>query len=278
MNASNTMICIENAAFAYGRQMVWQDLNLEVRKGDLMCLLGANGCGKTTLLNCLHGDLRLASGQISIEGTPIHTLPALDIARTIGVVFQEYATSFPYTVLDVVLMGRGPHLSMFSSPTREDRDIALSCLKNLGVLKLRDKKFTRISGGEKQLVLIARTLCQKPRIILMDEPTASLDFKNQALVLGMIRKLTDLGLTIIMTSHFPNHALLCADRVALMNDHTLVDSGDTRTIMTESNLKKTYDIDVRILSVNDPPNQEMIKFCMPSIRPDDLGDFSKDVC
>lgn len=272
-----TIIDISDAAFSYGGRPVWQNLNLSVKKGELLCLLGANGCGKTTLLNCIHGDLRLAKGQIRLKGTPIHRMPSIRIARQIGVVFQEHATSFPYSVLDVVLMGRGPHLSMFESPSETDREIAVTCLKNMGILRLRDKKFTQISGGEKQLVLIARTLAQKPEVILMDEPTSSLDFKNQALVLGIIRKLTRLGLTIIMTSHFPNHALLCADRVALMNHGTLVGIGDTHAVMTENNLQQTYEIDVKILTVTDPAAGGMIKFCMPCVNDDCICEFTDNI-
>ncbi len=258
-----TIIDISDAAFAYNGQPVWQNLNLSVRKGELLCLLGANGCGKTTLLNCIHGDLRLEKGCIRIKGEPIERMSGIRIARQIGMVFQEHTTSFPYSVLDVVLMGRGPHLSMFETPSKKDRDIALTSLKDMGILGLKDKKFTQISGGEKQLVLIARTLAQQPEVILMDEPTSSLDFKNQALVLSIIRNLTRIGLTIIMTSHFPNHALLCADRVALMNRGSLVGIGETHSIMTEENLEKTYEIGVKILTVDDPEGRGMVRFCMP---------------
>jgi len=155
---------------------------------------------------------------------------------------------------------------MFKSPSDKDRGIALKSLKSMGVLALKDKRYTEISGGERQLVLIARTLTQEPEVILLDEPTSFLDFKNQALVLEMIRKLARKGLTIIMTSHFPNHALICADRVALMSNGTMVAIGETHKIMTEINLEKTYDIGVKILSVNDKENGKTIKFCMPCIK------------
>ncbi|MCK5098240.1 MAG: ABC transporter ATP-binding protein, partial [Desulfobacteraceae bacterium] len=128
------------------------------------------------------------------------------------------------------------------------------------------KRYTEISGGERQLVLIARTLTQEPEVILLDEPTSFLDFKNQALVLEMISKLTRQGLTIIMTSHFPNHALICADRVALMNSGTMVAIGETQEIMTEINLEKTYDIGVKILSVDDQKEDKTFKFCMPCVK------------
>ena len=260
------IIEIINASFAYGKQGVWHNLNLSVFKGELLCILGANGCGKTTLLNCIHGDQHLKSGQILLNGKQINKLPTTQIAQKIGVVFQEHTTPFPYSVLDVVLMGRGPHLGMFESPSDKDKKIALNALKNMGVLTLKDKRYTEISGGERQLVLIARTLTQEPDILLLDEPTSFLDFKNQALVLEMIRKLTLQGLTIVMTSHFPNHALMSADRVALMNKGILVGIGDTEKIMTETNLEKTYGIGVKILSLEDEPGGKTIKYCMPCIK------------
>jgi iron complex transport system ATP-binding protein len=266
------VIDIKKASFAYARQTVWQDLTFSIFKGELLCLLGANGCGKTTLLNCLHGDQRLQKGHILLNGQQIDAMPTTEIARKIGVVFQEHTTPFPYSVLDVVLMGRGPHLGMFESPSEKDNEIAINSLKNMGVFDLKDKRYTEISGGERQLVLIARTLTQEPEIILLDEPTSFLDFKNQALVLEMIRKLTRQGLTVIMTSHFPNHALICADRVALMNQGTMVGVGKTKEIMTESNLEKTYGIGVKILSVDDDKKGEKIRFCMPCIREHSIGE------
>ncbi len=260
------VIEISDASFVYGQQMVWHSLNIDIFKGELLCLLGANGCGKTTLLNCMHGDMHLEKGSILLNGQKIETMQITSIAKKIGVVFQEHTTPFPYSVFDVVLMGRAPHLGMFESPSGEDRTITLNSLKTMGVFELKDKPYTEISGGERQLVLIARTLTQEPEVILLDEPTSFLDFKNQALVLGMIRKLTQHGLTIVMTSHFPNHALMCADRVALMNGKTLSEVGETHEIMTEKNLKKTYGIGVKILSVNDPEEDKVYKFCMPCVK------------
>jgi len=268
-----TVIDISSASFAYGKQEVWHDISFSVEKGELLCLLGANGCGKTTLLNCIHGDQHLKKGRILLNGESLKKMPITKIAKQIGVVFQEHTTPFPYSVLDVVLMGRGPHLGMFESPSKKDRAIALKSLENMGVSTLKDKRYTEISGGERQLVLIARTLTQEPQIILLDEPTSFLDFKNQALVLEMIQKLTTQGLTIIMTSHFPNHALICADRVALMNNGTMVGVGDTKEIMTEENLEKTYGIGVKILSVDNGAEGKPIQFCMPCIN---KGQFDRN--
>jgi iron complex transport system ATP-binding protein len=257
---------IADAAFAYARQLVWQGICLDVFKGELLCILGPNGCGKTTLLSCMHGARSLKKGTIALNRQPLENMGTSEIARKIGVVFQEHTTPFPYAVLDVVLMGRGPHLGLFQSPSAKDRQIALQNLDHMGVADLKDKRYTDISGGERQLVLIARTLTQEPEVILLDEPTSHLDFKNQALVLGMIKRLTVQGLTVVMTSHFPNHALICADRVAMMNNKGVVAVGETQKMMTETNLEKTYDIGVKIITVQDQKRDEALRFCMPCME------------
>ncbi len=192
-----------------------------------------------------------------------------------GFVFQEHSASFPYSVMEVVLMGRGPHLGLFESPSDKDREIAVRSLKQMNILSLKEKRYTQISGGERQLVLIARTLTQEPEVILLDEPTSHLDFRNQALVLGMIRRLSRQGLTIIMTSHFPNHALVCADRVAMINNGRLVGIGKTQKIMTERNMEKTYGIGVKILSFWDEKEDREIKYCIPRLEDEALDELSE---
>ena len=261
-------INISDAAFRYGSRNIWQDLNLEINRGETLCLLGPNGCGKTTLLNCIHGDLSLYRGVIHLHNRPVTEMGASQIARKMGYVFQEHSAPFPYPVMEVVRMGRAPHLSLFQTPGQEDTRIAESMLDRIGLLHLRNKRYTEISGGERQLVLIARSLAQEPEIVLLDEPTSHLDFRNQALILRMIRKLADRGLTIIMSSHFPNHALTLSCRVALMTKKGFVDVGPALDVMTDENLSRTYGIDVRVLSVKDPYLEEEVFFCVPRLAED----------
>lgn len=263
-------ISLEDAAFSYGDKGVFSGLNLEVSQGDILCLLGANGCGKTTLLRCLHGALALKKGKVWLDGEDILSLSTTEIAKKVGFVFQQHSAPFPYSVLEVVRMGRAPHLGMFASPSPMDTRIAEQALETVGVLYLRDKRYTEISGGERQLTLIARTLAQQPELILLDEPTASLDFKNQALVLRMIKKLAEQGLTIIMSSHFPNHALLFSSRVVMMNSGTFMDVGEPDEVITEENLRATYGMDVRIFSVIDPTSGDDIRFCIPASKATDI--------
>ena len=252
---------IESASFSYGDREIWKDINFEVRKGENLCLLGPNGCGKTTLLNCVHGDLRLKTGRIRLDNLSIRKLSVLDIARKMGYVFQEHSAPFPYTSLEVVRMGRAAHLGLFQTPSTEDTLLAKQLMDEMGIGHLCYQRYTKISGGERQLVLIARALCQQPEVLLFDEPTSHLDFKNQALVIKTIQRLTRKGLTIIMTSHFPNHAWSLSSRVALMNNGSIVALGSAKEIMTEENLSNTYGIKVKVYEALN--SDESINFCTP---------------
>lgn len=241
-------IQIQNASFSYdGKTPVWENVNLTVNEGDCFCILGANGCGKTTLLSCLNGGSRLSKGTILVNGKNVLDYSVTELATTVGIVFQDHTAPFPYTALEVVRMGRAPYIGVFSSPTKEDTELALRVMEDMGISHLADKKYTQISGGERQLVLIARTLCQQPQIILFDEPTSHLDFKNQALVINTIKRLSEKGLTMIMTSHFPNHVWKVGNRVALMGEGSVIASGSVEETMTEENLARTYGIGVHIV-------------------------------
>jgi len=167
------LLQVRGAAFGYDDREVFGGLDFEVCAGETLCILGANGCGKTTLLRCLGGGLRLKRGKIALAGRDLAALGPIEIARTMGFVFQEHSAPFPFPVLEVVRMGRAPYLSFLAQPSKRDTAIAEQALEMVGMAHLRDKPYTRISGGERQLVLIARTLAQQPRVILLDEPTSS---------------------------------------------------------------------------------------------------------
>lgn len=241
------IIEVKDASFSYhGRDYIWENVNLSVEQGDSVCILGANGCGKTTLFNCIAGNFKLAKGCILIDGKPIESYSVTELAKTIGIVYQEHSVAFPYTSLEVVRMGRTPYLGMFQTPGQEDTDMAYSIMEEMGIAHLAEKPYSRISGGQRQLVLIARTLCQNPKAILFDEPTSHLDFKNQALVMKTLRNLSDKGMTIIMTSHSPAHAWQVSNKTVLMGKGGIIDQGPPRQVMTGENLEKTYDVKVKI--------------------------------
>lgn len=258
------IISLEEGYFSYGSKDVFSGISLEAARGEIICILGANGCGKTTLLNCLNGTFKLKSGRILLFGKDLSKLSVTDRAKKMGFVFQEHSAPFPFSVLEVVRMGRAPHLGLFASPAARDTEVAINALKQVGMSHLIQKPYTQISGGERQLVLIARTIAQGPDIILMDEPTSHLDFKNQSLVLTIIKRLAQTGISIILSTHLPNHALLYASRVALMEDGRFLAFGRPEEVMTSENLRNTYGIEVKVLSVNDPQTGNNLRYVIPA--------------
>ena len=257
-------LSIRNAGFGYNeREPIWENINIDVIEGEALCLLGPNGCGKTTLFNCINGNYRLKNGAIYVNGRDIGSYSIVDMAKTMGMVFQEHSAPFPYSSLEVVRMGRAPHLKIFDSPSRRDTEIACRVMEEMGIAYLADKKYTHISGGERQLVLIARTLCQEPEMILFDEPTSHLDFKNQAMVLRTIKELSQKGMTIIMTSHFPNHVWKIGGSVAMLGYRGMVAHGPVNEVMTEENLSETYGVEVKIYDAQ--AGNIKTRFCDPAI-------------
>jgi iron complex transport system ATP-binding protein len=262
-----TRIRLQGATFSYGEHQVFHGLDLEAGHGDIVCLLGPNGCGKTTLLYCMSGLQRLQSGKVWLGGRDIASLGEVERARTLGFVFQEHHILFPYTVLDVVRMGRAPHLGLFEMPTQRDTEIADAALETVGMEALRLKRYTEISGGERQLALIARALAQEPSVLLLDEPTSHLDFGNQILVLETIARLTqERGLSVLMATHVPDHALFIASQVAMMKDGRFLAVGAPQEVVTEQNLHALYGIGVKIVSVAGEDKATTVHSAVPLLR------------
>ena len=230
----------------YGKIRILHDISLQVSSGEAFCLLGPNGVGKTTLFKTILGFLPLLSGLITIDGEDISTWSDRRKAQVIGYVPQVHTPPFPFTVIDVVTMGRTAHLGPMASPSKHDVEIAEDALKELGISNLSQKIYTEISGGERQMVLVARALAQQPKILIMDEPTANLDFGNQVRVLEQINRLTAQGMAIIMTTHFPDHAFLCPGTVGLL-EHDRLTVGRAQDVVTEERLQCAYGVDVRII-------------------------------
>jgi iron complex transport system ATP-binding protein len=234
-------------------------VDLEVHRGEVLSVLGPNGCGKTTLLRCIGGALDLAGGSVRIGDLEIGSLDPTTRAQQIAFLFQEHTTSFPFAIRDVVLMGRAPHLGFFGAPGARDLALADEALERVGMAHLRDRPYTRISGGERQLVLLARTLVQNPQVLLLDEPTSHLDFRNQVKTLQIIRSLAADGLTMIMTTHDPNHAFWFGGRAALMKEGRFVASGAVSDVLTNANLTAAYDLPVRVVVASGPSGE--FPFC-----------------
>ncbi len=238
----------QNLSHAYmpGRLVV-RDISLKVEEGEIVYVLGRNGSGKTTLLSCLSGILRPSHGEVLLGGASIFNYAPVERARQVGLIPQIHVPVFAYSVREMVLMGRVPHLGLFGSPGRADYEIADEALANVGISHLGDNPYTDISGGERQLVMIARGLAQQCRILLMDEPDAHLDPKNQARVFEMITRLAGQGLSFAIASHSPNNALIYADRVLLMKDGRAVASGPAPETLTESMLSAAYSMDTEVI-------------------------------
>ena len=259
---------VKNISFSYENELIFENISFSIEKGDVLCILGPNGTGKTTLIKCLTNIHEIDSGEIFIKGKNIKKLSFKQISKHVGYIPQSHIPTFPFSVFDVVLMGRAPYLNLGENPNDEDKKIALNALKILGLEDLKDKEYTNLSGGERQLVFLARVLCQQPDILILDEPTSHLDFGNQIKLLEIIDNLAESGLSIIMSSHFPDHAFLSSTKVAIMKDKSFIDFGKPDTIVTEENLKKAYSINVKLMHFD-----EDRKICVPLKTNLKLGDI-----
>lgn len=255
---------ITNLTCGYQNKIINDNISFAIESGDIICLLGPNGVGKTTLFKGLLGLVDIVSGSVRVDGENIRNWNNKRLAKTIAYVPQAHTPPFAFSVLDVVIMGRNAHMGSFSKPTVEDIKIAEETLEKLGIMYLRKCIYTEISGGERQMVLIARALAQQPAFLIMDEPTANLDYGNQARVLSQIKELAASGLGIIMTSHSPDHAFLCSTKVALfLKDRSLL-IGSPMEIVTEKNLQQAYGIQINIITGHLSNGREL-QLCTPAI-------------
>jgi len=252
---------VSNLAFGFPRRTVGRDVSFSLRDGEVMCVLGPNGGGKTTLFRTLLGLLPPHGGTISLEGASLESLSRRQIAQQIGYVAQGHSAYFAFTVLDFVLMGRTAHVGVFSVPGRKDREVAERVLESLGIAALARRPVTEISGGERQLALVARALAQEPRLLVLDEPTASLDFGNQVHVLQKISALAATGISILFSSHDPDHAFLTSHRALLLAEGRALEIGPPAQVIRPDSLQRLYGVSVEVLALAGGRHA-----CLPALR------------
>lgn len=237
---------VENGCFGYPKQEeILTDINIKLEEGHILSVLGPNGIGKTTLLKCMIGLMPWSRGRSLLTGKDIRTLKSKEIWNMISYIPQTHGFSFSYTGLEMVMLGRSSHLGLFSQPGHREIEMAEAMMEKVGITRLADKDCNRMSGGELQMVLIARALINEPKLIILDEPETGLDFHNQILVLNMVEKLVhEENIGAIMNTHYPTNAMSIADEALMMNRKGDRFYGPTGDILNESNISKSFDVNV----------------------------------
>lgn len=243
-----------------------KDINLELHEQEICCLLGPNGVGKSTLFKTILNLIRPLSGQVSVDGENIAGWKPKRLSRYMAYVAQAHVPSFPYLVKDVAMLGRLGQMGAAGNPSRRDFEMAEQALEDVGIRHLRDVAYTEISGGERQLLMIAKALAQDPKILVMDEPTANLDYGNMVLVMGCIRRMAEKGLCVIFTTHMPDQAFMCGAKTAILFPHDPAVFGDCTKVITEKNLYKAYHTRIQIVEVLGMDGRP-VRICTPQFGP-----------
>lgn len=242
------MLEVSDLSFGFPGRTIGRGIGFTLGAGEVMCVLGPNGGGKTTLFRTLLGLLPSHSGRILLRNDPLESLSRGEIARRVGYVPQGHAAYFAFTVREFVLMGRTAHFGAFASPAANDFLVADRVLESLGIAALAERPVTEISGGERQLALVARALAQQPRLLVLDEPTAGLDFGNQIRVLQRISNVSEKGISVLFSSHHPDHAFLCAGRALLLAEGRALEIGPPQEVIRADTLQRLYGVPAQVLS------------------------------
>ena len=262
------LIEMNNAAFSFGRIPVFRQVDLKIARGEVFCLLGPNGCGKTTLIDCMLGIHTLDTGRLYFMGRTRTRHSPKETARVMAYVPQKHDRHFSFSVLDLLLLGRTPYTAFYASPGPSDIEKAEKILEMFGLSHLMHRDYTRLSGGETQLVMIMRALIQETPVIVMDEPTSHLDFRHELMVLETLARLIrERQITLVMATHFPNHAFYFENAgipvtVAFMGNQTVKPSGTPSRALTEENLARFYHIDTVVMT-HTLPGKGRIKQIIP---------------
>lgn len=252
MKCEKCILEADSVSFSYGDgRLVLDDVSICIAPGEMLTLLGPNGAGKSTLLNCLVGALVPQQGQVLLADADVSSMMPRDVAKVVAYVPQTSIPTYGYQVRNYIAMGRAPHKGMFQYPHADDFALVDEAMESLGIMHLARKPYTKISGGERQLVNVCRAIVQKPKVILFDEPTSALDYGNQIKVLRMVKHLREQGYAIIMTTHNPDHPILLGGRVAILDRDGHLVSGSVGKLMTEDRLSELYGIDLRVLRIDE---------------------------
>jgi iron complex transport system ATP-binding protein len=248
--AMGSLLSINGLGFGYRRKPVLHDISFSVERGAVCGLLGPNASGKTTLLKCINGVLNPKEGEVRVHGNAVSGMTRRDVARLMAVVPQQMSLAFSFTALQMVVMGRAARLGALKLPSAHDRDDARAAMKELGVENLADRPFAELSGGERQLVLLARALFQDTPILLLDEPTSHLDFRNQYLILDVVREMTRAkGLATLVTLHDPNLAARYCTHLVVLKEGRLHREGPRESVFEQKTLEEVYGMEVVIRQV-----------------------------
>jgi len=252
-------ITVSGLSFSYGERLVLDDVGFTAKDGQLLSVLGPNGVGKSTLFRCILGLLKGYRGQVAINGMDIKGLGIRDMARLIAYIPQSHYPSFNFSVFDMVLMGTTVQLSSISTPGKRQMALVEAALERLGISHLKNRGYTRISGGERQLALIARALVQKAKVLILDEPTANLDFGNQIRVLTEVRSLAREGYTVIQSTHNPDQTFLFSDSVLALKAGRVLANGAPREVINGELMQALYGVDIEVQSLY----EDKVRICIP---------------
>ncbi|WP_305064518.1 ABC transporter ATP-binding protein [Methanococcoides sp.] len=234
------MLKVENLHFEYSGFKVLEDISFDVEKGQLCALFGPNGTGKTTLLKCIAKLLNYGKGNVFVENENINKMKAAELAKLIAYVPQEHKPPFPYLVKEVVLMGRTPYMRGVFGPSENDTRAAVEAIEMIGIADIADRPYTALSGGQRQLVLLARAMAQGTKLLLLDEPTSNLDFQNQIKIWRIVKELTKKGVTALTCTHDPNHVMWFCDKAIVLGSRGIVANGNPAMALTETTLNEIY--------------------------------------
>jgi len=249
---NSPLLDLQEITFSYGykNNIVLDSFSMEIESGTITAVLGPNGAGKTTLLHLLLGWLKPGVGNILLDNHALQSYTRRELSQWMALVPQSENIPYEYSVLEFVLFGRTPYLNPLEMPSEKDFSEASKALNMVGLAGFQDRLITRLSGGERQLILIARALTQKPRILLLDEPTAHLDLGNKNRVINLLKQLNQHGVTILLTTHEPDIASNIATHLILLNRGQVLQAGLFEKVFTSENLSSAYEIDVRVFSLD----------------------------